>query len=151
MQTRFLKLVTVLATVLLMTDIASAQTRKITGVVVDEMGVPLDLALSLEVEDAAIEARMSGLRVCEGCGASYHIVNIPPKTEGVCDKCGGHLVQREDDKPETVQNRLAVYHKETEPLKDFYAERGNLICVEGQEEVADTTALVFKALKPFEA
>ena len=90
---------------------------------------------------------MSGRRVCESCGASYHMVAVPPKQEGVCDKCGGRLVQRKDDAPETVKARLEVYHKETEPLKDYYAACGKLKIVEGQEELADTTRLTLAALE----
>ena len=90
--------------------------------------------------------RMSGRRVCESCGASYHLVAVPPKVAGVCDSCGGKLVQRKDDAPETVKDRLAVYHKETEPLKDFYAQRGLLKSVENQPSVEATTAAILKAL-----
>ena len=90
---------------------------------------------------------MGGRRVCESCGASYHIVNIPPKTEGVCDVCGGKLVQRKDDNPETVRDRLAVYHKETEPLIAHYKKQGVVKRVDGQEEVADTTRLTLAALE----
>ncbi len=84
-------------------------------------GSQFDHVVSLEISDETIMERMSGRRVCSTCGASYHIVAVPPKPEGVCDVCGGKLVTRKDDKPETVKNRLEVYHKETEPLKDFYA------------------------------
>ncbi len=93
-------------------------------------GIRFDHVVSLEVSDETIEERMSGRRVCEHCGASYHIKAVPPRTEGVCDVCGGKLVTRKDDAPETVKNRLAVYHRETEPLKDFYRERGVLYPVE---------------------
>ena len=116
----------------------------------DEMGVKIDVVLSIEVADDKIVERMSGRRVCS-CGASYHVVYNPPKAEDVCDKCGAALYIRADDAAETVKNRLATFHAQTEPLKDYYSKKGNLVCVEGQEEVADTTALVFKALKPFEA
>ena len=116
----------------------------------DAMGVKIDVVLSIEVADEKIIARMSGRRVCH-CGASYHVDYIPPKVEGVCDKCGAKLYIRDDDCAETVANRLKTYHAQTEPLKDFYAERGNLVTVEGQEEVADTTALVLAALGKFEA
>jgi adenylate kinase len=109
------------------------------------MGVKIDVVLSIEVPDEKIIARMSGRRVCS-CGASYHVDYIPPKVEGVCDKCGANLYIRDDDCAETVANRLKTYHAQTEPLKDFYSKQGNLITVEGQEEVADTTALVFAAL-----
>ncbi len=112
----------------------------------DEMGVPIDLALSLEVEDAAIEARMSGRRVCEGCGASYHMDYKKPKADGVCDSCGAKLVQRKDDAPETVRDRLKVYHEQTEPLKDYYANKGMLKSVAGCDGIDDTTKAVFAAL-----
>ena len=116
----------------------------------EEMGIRIDAVLSIEVADDKIVDRMSGRRVCP-CGASYHIVYNPPKVEGVCDKCGEALYVRVDDAAETVKNRLATFHKETEPLKEFYSKKGLLICVEGQEEVADTTALVFRALEAVEA
>ncbi len=111
----------------------------------ESMGVKIDVVLSIEVPDDTIIARMSGRRVC-ACGASYHVEYIKPEVDGICDKCGGKLYIREDDRAETVANRLKTYHAQTEPLKEFYAERGNLICVEGQEGVAETTALVLKAL-----
>ena len=115
----------------------------------DAMGVKIDAVLSIEVADEKIVERMSGRRVCS-CGASYHVTYIPPKTENVCDKCGAALYIRADDAPETVLNRLATFHAQTEPLKDYYSKKGLLVTVEGQEEVADTTALVFRALKSFE-
>ncbi len=116
----------------------------------DEMGVRIDVVLSIEVADDKIIERMSGRRVCS-CGASYHVVYNPPKTADVCDKCGAALYVRADDAAETVKNRLETFHAQTEPLKEYYSKKGNLVTVEGQEEVADTTALVFAALKPFEA
>jgi adenylate kinase len=114
------------------------------------MGVQIDVVLSIEVEDEKIIERMSGRRVCS-CGASYHVAYNPPKTEGVCDKCGAALYIRADDAAETVKNRLETFHAQTEPLKDYYSKKGILVTVQGQEEVADTTALVFQALRPFEA
>ena len=116
----------------------------------DAMGVKIDAALSIEVADDKIVERMSGRRVCS-CGASYHVVYNPPKTEDVCDKCGAALYVRADDAAETVKHRLAIFHEQTEPLKEYYSKKGKLVCVDGQENVADTTARVFKALKPFEA
>lgn len=116
----------------------------------DAMGVRIDVVLNLEVEDEKIVERMSGRRVCS-CGASYHVAHNPPKKEGVCDKCGEALYVRADDAAETVQNRLATFHAQTEPLKEYYSEKGILVTVQGQEDVADTTALVFEALRPFEA
>ena len=115
----------------------------------DAMGVKIDVVLSIEVPDDKIIARMSGRRVCR-CGASYHVDYIPPKVENVCDKCGEALYVREDDKAETVANRLKTFHTQTEPLKEFYAAKGILATVEGQEEVADTTALVFETLAKVE-
>ena len=109
-------------------------------------GIVFDAVVALEVPDEKIIARMGGRRVCEACGASYHIVNIPPRKEGVCDVCGGTLVQRKDDAPETVKSRLAEYHKTTEPLKDFYAARGILKVVDDQPTVEATTAAVLKVL-----
>ena len=116
----------------------------------DAMGVQIDVVLSIEVEDEKIIERMSGRRVCS-CGASYHVAYNPPKTEGVCDKCGAALYIRADDAAETVKNRLETFHAQTAPLKDYYSKKGTLVTVQGQEEVADTTALVFQALRPFEA
>ena len=116
----------------------------------DAMGVQIDVVLSIEVEDEKIVERMSGRRVCS-CRASYHVAYNPPKTEGVCDKCGATLYIRADDAAETVKNRLETFHAQTEPLKDYYSKKGILVTVQGQEEVADTTALVFRALRPFEA
>lgn len=113
----------------------------------DTMGINIDKVVDIEVPDEKIAARLSGRRVCLKCGATYHLEYKKPKTEGVCDVCGDALVQRKDDKPETVIDRLNVYHEQTEPLKDYYAKTGKLVVVEGQEEVADTTALVFKALE----
>ncbi len=116
----------------------------------EAMGVKIDVVLSIEVPDEKIIERMSGRRVCR-CGASYHVDYKKPTVEGVCDKCGGELYIREDDKAETVANRLKTFHTQTEPLKDFYAAKGILATVEGQEEVADTTALVFAALDKVES
>ncbi len=112
----------------------------------DAMGVDVDCVLSLEVSDQDIEERMTGRRVCEKCGASYHVSHKKPAKEGVCDACAGALVQRKDDAPETVRDRLKVYHEQTEPLKSFYEAKGKLKSVNGQNSVADTTALVFKTL-----
>lgn len=116
----------------------------------DAMGVKIDVVLSIEVPDEKIIARMSGRRVCH-CGAAYHVDYIPPKVDNICDKCGEALYVREDDKAETVANRLKTFHTQTEPLKDYYAAKGILASVEGQEEVADTTALVFEVLAKVEA
>ena len=110
------------------------------------MGITMDAALSIEVADSEIVKRMSGRRVCEKCGASYHTEYKKPKVEGVCNVCDGKLVIRKDDEPETVLNRLNIYHEQTEPLKDYYNKQNKLLIVEGQEDVKDTTALVLKAL-----
>ena len=112
----------------------------------EKAGIVIDAVVSIEISDETIMERMSGRRVCESCGASYHLVAVPPKQEGVCDKCGGKLVQRKDDAPETVKARLEVYHKETEPLKDFYAKRGLLKSVENQATVAETSQVILRAL-----
>lgn len=113
----------------------------------DAMGIVIDRVIDIEVPDEKIAARMSGRRVCKACGSSYHLEYKAPKAEGVCDACDGELIQRKDDAPETVLDRLAVYHKQTEPLKDFYSKKGILRIVEGQEEIADTSALTLKALE----
>ena len=98
-------------------------------------GVHIDHAVSIEIDDAVIEGRMTGRRVCGSCGASYHIVANPPKVEGICDSCGSELVIRKDDAPETVRRRLVVYHEQTEVLKDFYAQLGKLRIVEGNQTI----------------
>lgn len=113
----------------------------------EDAGIVIDKVLDIEVPDEKITARMSGRRVCAKCANSYHMLYKKPKVVGVCDACGGELIQRKDDAPETVQARLKEYHEMTEPLKDFYSNLGKLVIVEGQEEVADTTALVFAALE----
>ncbi len=113
----------------------------------DEMGVRIDKVIDIEVADEKIAARLSGRRVCLKCGATYHTEYKKPKADGVCDACGEALVQRKDDMPETVLDRLKTYHEQTEPLKGYYEKKGILRVVEGQEEVADTTALTFKALE----
>ena len=111
----------------------------------DAMGAQVDAVLSLEVADEKIIERMSGRRVCK-CGASYHVVYLPPKQDGVCDKCGDALYIRDDDAEATVRKRLETFHAQTEPLKDYYAAKGILVTVEGREEVEDTTAAVLAAL-----
>ncbi|MBQ9350887.1 adenylate kinase [Phyllobacterium sp.] len=113
----------------------------------DAMGVAIDKVISIEVEDERIARRMSGRRVCKACGASYHLEYKKPAQENKCDACGAELIQRKDDHPDTVLDRLRVYHEQTEPLKDYYAGKGILRTVIGQEEVADTTALTLKALE----
>ena len=112
----------------------------------DDMGISVDAALSIEVDDSEIVKRMSGRRVCPACGASYHTEYKKPEREGICNLCGEKLIIRKDDEPETVLNRLKVYHDQTEPLKDYYKSQNKLLTVEGQDKVEDTTALVIKAL-----
>ena len=112
----------------------------------DRLGVKIDCVLSLEVADDTIVERMSGRRSCPGCGATYHVKYNPSADGKTCDSCGTELTLRADDKPETVLNRLKVYHTETEPLKDYYAKKNLLKTVVGQASVDDTTALVKKAL-----
>ena len=112
----------------------------------DELGVELDVVVSIEVPDEKIVSRMSGRRVCDKCGASYHIEYKPSKDGETCDNDGCVLTMRKDDSPEVVLSRLQIYHECTEPLKDFYLAKGKLKLVEGQEEVADTTRLTLEAL-----
>lgn len=114
-----------------------------------DMGVEIDLVVSIEVEDEAIVKRMSGRRVCPVCGASFH-VEYKPSTKGDdCDKCGQKLIIRKDDDPAVVLSRLKTYHETTEPLKDYYETTGKLRLVEGQEELADTTACVAAVIEDF--
>ena len=109
-------------------------------------GVEIDCALSIEISDETIVQRMSGRRTCRECSATYHVATKPPKTENRCDLCGGELIIRPDDKPETVRDRLAVFHTETEPLKEFYAVRGKLKTVDNQPTVEATTTVIYRAL-----
>ena len=113
----------------------------------DSMGVSIDKVLDINVADEIIASRLSGRRVCEACGSSYHLVSKKPAVEGVCDKCGGALIQRKDDHPDTVADRLKVYHEQTEPLKAYYEKKGLLRVVDGQDTVADTTYRTFCALE----
>ncbi|MBR4949488.1 MAG: adenylate kinase [Clostridia bacterium] len=113
----------------------------------DKMGVEIDKVISIEVSDENIIERMSGRRICNKCGTSYHLVYKPSVNETDCKKCDGKLIIRDDDKPETVKERLHIYHQQTEPLKDYYGKTGKLRLVEGQEKVEDTTALTMKALE----
>ncbi len=112
----------------------------------EKAGIDIDCALSIEIADETIIERMGGRRTCANCGATYHVVSAPPKAEGVCDSCGGELSVRKDDAPETVKARLEVYHRETEPLKAFYAERGKLKSVANQATIEATTAAIEQAL-----
>lgn len=113
----------------------------------EKMGIAIDCALSIEVEDQVIVDRLGGRRVCKDCGATFHVVSHPPRQEGVCDECGGELIIRRDDAPETVKARLVTYHKETEPLKAFYARRGLLKTVENQPSAAETTVVIRSVLE----
>ena len=112
-----------------------------------ELGDKIDYAIDVEVPDENIIKRMSGRRACLGCGATYHIEHIPPKKEGVCDVCGQELVLRDDDQPETVKNRLGVYHEQTQPLIDFYTEKGILKTVDGTKDMKDVFAAIVSILE----
>jgi len=112
----------------------------------DDMGVNIDLVVEIHVPDERISARMGGRRVCEGCGASYHVEYKPVKVDGKCDVCGGKVVQRADDEASTVLARLKTYHEKTAPLREYYEKKGKLRVVEGQEEIKDTTRLTFEAI-----
>lgn len=109
-------------------------------------GIKIDKVLSLEVADEKIVERLSSRRECSKCGAPYNVISNKPEKDGICDKCGGELIQRKDDNPETIMNRLNIYHSETEPIKAYYEKLGLLVCAEGCELLADTTKNVVKAL-----
>ncbi|MBQ4129100.1 MAG: adenylate kinase [Ruminococcus sp.] len=113
----------------------------------DEMGVKIDKVIDIEVSDDVIVTRLSGRRVCEKCGRPYHIVDLKPKVDGICDDCTGALIQRKDDQIDTVKARLEIYHSETEPLKGYYEAQGKLSVVLGQGKVDETTALTMAALE----
>ena len=113
---------------------------------IEKAGIKIDAVVAIEISEEEILRRMSGRRVCEACGASYNLEAVPPKVEGICDNCGGKLIQRKDDTPETVRERLKVYHKETAPLVDFYAERGLLKRVEVADNKEATNAKILAAL-----
>ena len=112
----------------------------------DKAGIVFDHVVSIEISDSEIEERMGGRRVCSACGAPFHVKSKPPKQEGVCDACGGALIQRDDDKVETVRNRLKVYHQETEPLKGYYERKGVLVPVDNQPTIEATTKVIMEAL-----
>lgn len=112
----------------------------------DAMNVQIDKVIEISVADEKIKQRLGGRRVCQGCGASYHVEYKPSKVEGICDKCGDKTIIRKDDQPEVVLDRLKTYHEKTAPLKDYYAAQGKLVTVEGQEEVSDTTKLTLAAV-----
>ena len=112
----------------------------------EQRGVKIDHVVSIEIDDSVIEGRMTGRRVCGKCGASYHVVANPSKVDGVCDSCGGELMIRKDDAPETVRRRLQVYHEQTEVLKDFYAKLGKLRTVEGNQSIEGANEDILKAI-----
>ncbi len=109
-------------------------------------GIRIDHVISIEIDDDEIEGRMTGRRVCSSCGTSYHIVANPPKTEGICDQCQAQLIRRKDDNPDTVRRRLEVYHEQTEVLKAFYAQRGKLRLVEGNQPIEDAHRQILTAI-----
>ncbi len=113
----------------------------------DQMNVNIDKVLDIEVADKEICERLSGRRICKNCAASYHIAHKPSADGKTCDKCGAELICREDDQPETVLERLRVYHKQTEPLISFYKSRGKLVVIEGQQEIEETSKLTLAALE----
>ncbi len=114
----------------------------------DKMGIKIDKVLEINVSDDIIIERMSGRRVCETCGSSYHMQNKKPQVEGICDKCHGTLVQREDDHPDTVKNRLQIYHKQTKPLENYYSKQGKLTVINGDNKsIKETVELVLSALE----
>ena len=119
--------------------------------VLDELGISLDAVIDIEVEDDVIVKRMGGRRVCKSCGATYHIVSLPPKVENVCDVCNSELIIRSDDAPETVLNRLKIYHEQTEPLIKFYENKGNMFAVDGSLPFEDVSKLIFEKLDRLEA
>ena len=114
--------------------------------VLSELNINLDYVLNIHVPDEELVKRLSGRRVCQKCGKSYHVIYNPPSQENKCDDCGGKLIQRDDDKEETVLNRLKTYHQQTEPLIEYYTKQGKLVTAIGQEEIEDTTKEVMKAL-----
>ena len=117
------------------------------AIALEETGVEIDRALVIEISDEEIEERMTGRRTCKRCNATFHVKTNPPKQANVCDTCGGELIIREDDEPETVRNRLKVYHEETEPLVEFYKSRGRLISVDNRPTIEATTEVISKALR----
>jgi adenylate kinase len=117
------------------------------AIALDEMKIKMDGVISIEVTDETILRRLGGRRLCGKCGTSYHMDYKPTSVAGICDKCGGELVIRADDKPEVIKSRLDIYHKQTEPLKDFYAAKGLLKTVIGQEGIQDTSALTIATIE----
>lgn len=113
---------------------------------IDAAGINVDYVISIEIDDAVIEDRMTGRRVCPKCGASYHIVNNRPNIEGICNNCGSELTIRKDDDPETVRGRLDLYHSRTEVLKAYYEKQGKLVLIQGNQPIADTNRDILKAI-----
>ncbi len=113
--------------------------------ILQDKGVPIVIYLSAS-DDFLIE-RLSNRRICENCGAIYHLINLPPKEEGICDKCGGKLIQREDDKPEVIKRRLEVYHKLTQPIIDYYRKKGNFFKISGEGNLEETITRIKEILK----
>lgn len=119
--------------------------------IMETLPIPVDVALEIAVDEEIIVDRLSGRRVCESCGATFHVSSKPPVKEGICDLCGAALKMRDDDVPEIIRHRLEVYNEQTKPLKEFYEARGKLICVKSVEGVSETTAEIMKALRAIEA
>jgi adenylate kinase len=115
--------------------------------ILKELSLPLKKVINLVVSEEEIIRRLSGRRICRNCGAIFHIVNMPPKKEGICDYCGGELYQRDDDKPEAIRHRLAVYHKQTEPLIRFYEEKGLLVNVNCEVPLEQSVEEIVRILK----
>ena len=113
---------------------------------IDAAGINVDYVISIEIDDAVIEDRMTGRRICPKCGASYHIVNNRPNIEGICNNCGSELTIRKDDDPETVRGRLDLYHSRTEVLKAYYEKQGKLVLIQGNQPIADTNRDILKAI-----
>jgi adenylate kinase len=116
------------------------------GEYLKENGIDLDVVIKFDVSKPVLIERMTGRRICRDCGAVYHIKNIPPKVEGVCDKCGGELYQRDDDKIEVVENRIDVYNEQTAPLIEYYEERGYLKAIDGEQPLDDIFASIVEAI-----
>lgn len=119
--------------------------------IMDENSIDVDLVIDISVPDEKLVERLSGRRECKSCGAAYHVLYNPPKTGGKCDECGEELVIRSDDVPEVIRKRLVVYHKQTEPLKEYYRNKGKLTTVQGEEELTETTRLVLAVAEEAEA
>lgn len=115
-------------------------------IALEKLGTGIDYAINVEVPDENIINRMSGRRACVACGATYHIVHIPTKVEGICDRCNAELILRDDDKPETVKKRLDVYHEQTQPLIDYYTKAGSLVEVDGTKDMSEVFASIVEIL-----